>query len=118
MDRKWFVLECCASEAEDLLRGIDNFPGEVYDTKRFSTSGAVLEITRSNTRGKSYVVYPRDTEKGQLFTLRVPSDARRVVSPCGAGILFTTSTDINYHVFADTKTGFERGTTTFLDGEE
>ena len=116
MARIWFVLECCADRADNLLKGIDNFPDNVYETKRFSSSGSVLEIHSSNTRGGAYVIYPRDTEEN-LQTLRIPADATRVVAPCGAGIVFTTPSEINYHVFADHRTGFERGTTTYPTAE-
>ncbi len=113
MDRKWFVLTCCADRADDLLRGVDNFPDGVYSPSDLPGGSAALKITKSNTREGSYVIYPGDEKSDKELTLSMPDDVRDIASPNGQGIVFTTKNDIHYHVFADHKTGSERGTTTY-----
>ena len=114
MDRRWFILNCGASLADHLLKGMDNFPDNVFDMGKFSSTSAVLEITESNTRGQSYVVYPRESEKKVPAAIRAPESVKEIVSPNGKGILFRAN-DQNYHVFSSYNEGFAFGKITYTD---
>ena len=108
MDRKWFRLRCRADLADHFLKGIDNFPDNVFDTQRFSANGAVLEIHDSYIRESSYLIYPNESERKFFLTIRTPQGAESVESPPGRGILFRVN-DQNYYVFSTYKEGFEFG---------